>query len=214
MKMDVNANIPKIKLTPDYIPDSQILEIAEDYLLKDKIIIYPTDTLYGLGGNPLNEEVIQSVFSIKQRDTEKGLPILSNSLEKIREICQLNDIALRLAKEFWPGPLTMVLPKKPIIRASLTGSKDTVAVRIPDHEFCLRIMAASNGFLIGTSANLSSEPNPTRIEDISPSVLNRVDLIIDMGKSKHGKPSTIVDVSTGSLKILREGSLDLSDWVD
>ncbi|MHA1144871.1 MAG: L-threonylcarbamoyladenylate synthase [Candidatus Helarchaeota archaeon] len=212
--MIIDKNIKNLQFLQKPVSKEQINAIADNYVLKGKTIIYPTDTLYGLGGNPLDINVIKKVFSIKRRSFEKGLPVLSHSIEKVSEICYLNEIAVELGKKYWPGQMTLILQKKEIVPDILTGYQNTVAIRIPKHDFCLKLMEAANGYLIGTSANLSSEPDPVQISDISPDVLSRVDLIIDMGSCKHGKPSTIVDVSTSEIRILRKGSLDLSGLVD
>jgi L-threonylcarbamoyladenylate synthase len=199
----------KIKLSLTDI--NKILEIGE-MIKKGGVIVYPTDTVYGIGGNPFLEDVVIRIKNIKQRE-EKAMPILVSSLEKAKEIAYFNDLSLKIANTFWPGPLTIVLKTKVKFSPHLTGGRDSIGLRIPNHELALKIIEASGGALIGTSANISGRPPAISIEDLDEKIRSSVDLIIDGGKCYLGKPSTVIEVIDSKIKIIRIGAIGIDEFI-
>lgn len=179
---------------------------------KGGVIVYPTDTVYGIGGNPFLEDVVIRIKNIKQRE-EKAMPILISSLEKAKEIAYFNDLSLKIANTFWPGPLTIVLKTKVKFSPHLTGGRDSIGLRIPNHELALKIIEASGGALIGTSANISGRPPAISIEDLDEKIRSSVDLIIDGGKCYLGKPSTVIEVIDAKIKIIRIGAIGIDEFI-
>jgi L-threonylcarbamoyladenylate synthase len=199
----------KIKLSLTDI--NKILEIGE-MIKKGGVIVYPTDTVYGIGGNPFLEDVVIRIKNIKQRE-EKAMPLLISNLEKAKELAYFNDFALKIANTFWPGPLTIVLKAKVKFSHYLTGGRDSIGLRIPNHELALKIIEASGGVLIGTSANISGKPPAISIEDLDERIKSSVDLVIDGGKCYLGKPSTVIEIINSKIKIIRVGAIGINEFI-
>ena len=189
----------------------------EDHLIKCKeiiknggIIVYPTDTIYGLGCDPYNKKAVERIFKIKKRLMDKPLPILTFDIRYVEKIISLGDMGRRLAEYFWPGPLTIIgilIDNK--IPEILTAGKKTVGIRIPNNIDTLNLLKYCN-FLAGTSANISNENSCISAKEVMDSKLNGYDAILigDDNKTKYPfsfKGSTIVDISTHDPKIIRQG---------
>ena len=185
------------------------LKLAASIVKNNGLIIYPTETVYGLGANPFSEEAVKKVFDVKRRK-DKPIPIIVSSLDEALKLAYFSEKALKLAKKFWPGPLTLVLPRKPLTPDFL-GSKELVGVRIPNNLSTLKLVKFCGGFLTGTSANISGQPAPTTAEEAEKQIGKHVDLIIDGGKTFYGLSSTVVDASTDKIKILRLGPIKIED---
>jgi L-threonylcarbamoyladenylate synthase len=185
---------------------------AVEILRHDGVIAYPTDTLYGLGGNPLSPAAVDRIFAIKGRDASKGLPLLLADIEDLRKVAiSIPGLIGPLTKAFWPGPLTLIVKKAKVVPTTITGGADTVAVRLPAH-LVPRALARDLGFpIIGTSANLSGGPDPVTAEDVRRALGSRVDIIIDGGPAARGVPSTILDVTGLKPRIARRGALSAED---
>jgi L-threonylcarbamoyladenylate synthase len=172
-------------------------------LLKEgKLIVYPTDTLYGLGADIFNEKAVKKVYEVKKRPLSMPLPIALASVDEIKEYAFMNDLAYKIAEEFLPGSITIILKKRRSIPDVVT--KEKIAVRVPDCEIAIEI--AKNVPITATSANLHRGENPFTIEIAKKQLGDNVAMYIDGGKLP-GIPSTIVDVSEGKIKILREGAI-------
>ncbi|MEJ2294714.1 MAG: L-threonylcarbamoyladenylate synthase [Candidatus Lokiarchaeota archaeon] len=192
----------------------QYLEFTVESVVEGKIIGFPTDSVYGLGGDPQNIEVINRLFDIKFRDHSKGLLLLVSDIEEAKKVAEFNSLADFLAAYFWPGQLTLVLPKKEpnMIPPELTAFKSTIGVRIPNNDIILEILKILKekvgfGGLIGTSANYAGEPPSVSGDEVAKKFLSPIDLIIDGGKSVSKKASTIIDCSIEKPKILRVGAI-------
>ncbi len=190
------------------------LEVAVENIIEGKIIAFPTNSVYGIGGNPLNLNVINRLYDIKFRDKSKGFLLLASDIEEALKIAEFNDLALRLAKKYWPGQLTLILRKKDqcIIPPEVTAYKDTIGLRVPENEIIAEILniLKSQGFLgiiIGTSANYSGEPPCISGDEVAKKILSPIDLIIDGGKSQSQLSTTIIDCSTPVPKFLRIGKI-------
>ena len=174
------------------------------------LIVYPTDTIYGLGCDPYNKKSVEKIFRIKKRLLNKALPILASDIRHVEKIMFLNDRGRKLADSFWPGPLTIIgILKDNDIPKLITAGRQTVGMRIPNNIETLNLLKYCN-FLVGTSANISNENSCIYAEDVLKSPLVGYDAIVIGDDDKPKEPfsvkgSTIVDISTSNLKIVREG---------
>lgn len=183
------------------------VEMASRTVRAGGVIVYPTDTSYGLGCDPLNAVAVERVTRIKGGRT-KPMPILGNSITSLSRICDFGERALRLAKAFWPGPLTMVLPAKQIVPEPFF-SRSGVGVRMPDNHVALEIIRLSGGLLTGTSANLTGGRSPRTVEEAAAQVGEMVDMLIDGGKTKYGSDSTVLDLVAPAMRMIRLGPISL-----
>lgn len=186
------------------------LENISERLKKGEIIIYPTDTVYGVGG-VLKEDTLKRIYEAKTRSFSSPLIALVSSLEKVDEIAIISDENRekieKLINKFWPGGLTIILKKKDKVPAIMVSNGDTVGVRMPNLKKALEIIESAGGILATTSANISGEATPSSFNELSPIFKERVDIIVDGGKCPIGTASTIIDMSKSEIKILREGSI-------
>lgn len=177
-------------------------------LKKGKILVVPTDTVYGICSDATNEKAVEKIFRIKNRDKNNPLNILVSSIDMAKKYTKnFNKIAETLANKFWPGALTMVLEKNDLISKIVTANKETIGVRIPDNEVTLNIINELNLPIACPSANISGRPSGTVIEDIKSDFKDNVDIYIDCGPSKIGIESTIVKINENSVEILRQGKI-------
>jgi L-threonylcarbamoyladenylate synthase len=190
------------------------LEIAVENLIEGKVIAFPTNSVYGIGGNPLNSDVINRIFDIKFRDRKKGFLLLASDLEEALKVAEFNDLAKRLVNQYWPGQLTLILKKKEpnIIPPEVTAFKDTIGLRVPENEIILNILKLLKeqghlGVIIGTSANYSGEPPCISGDEVAKKLLSPIDFIIDGGKSESQISTTIVDCTTSKPRFLRIGKI-------
>ena len=169
------------------------------------VICYPTDTLYGLGCDPLSTEAVRRTKEAKGRGA-KPMPILVKDLETAKRFAYVSDRAKRLAQRFWPGPLTMVLKARDGLPAILVP-EGKVGVRSPRHPVCLDLLELCSGGLVGTSANLAGRTPATTAEAVLNQLGARVDLVLDGGPVPLGLASTVVDLTQSNFVIIREGPL-------
>jgi len=200
-----------------------VLEKAVEIITNGGLLAFPTNSVYGLGGDPLNIEVINRIYDIKYRDRSKGLLLLVADTEEAEKIVDFSKISYKLAERFWPGQLTLILKKKEpnIIPSEVTASKNTVGIRVPENEIILAILRKlkSKGYfggIIGTSANYSGEPPSISGDEVAKKFLTPIDLIIDGGKTRTRVSTTILDCTTEALKILRIGVIkeeEIDDFI-
>jgi L-threonylcarbamoyladenylate synthase len=187
------------------INDPNAIRAAIDALQADELIVFPTETLYGLAGR-INEISLQNIYAAKQRPEEKAIPVLIGGLEQLEQLAtSIKPQVLALMQAFWPGALSLVLPKKEGLPATLTPYPG-LAVRMPDHPFALQLLRQT-GPLAVTSANISGGLNPTTAEEVYAQLNGRVSLILDSGRHPGGKASTIVDCQGEVSVLLREGPI-------
>ena len=168
------------------------------------VIAFPTDTVYGLGADAFNSNAVKRIYDIKKRPKHLPLPLLIGDIKQLDILAKpLSEIALFLAKRFWPGGLTLVVPKAARLPGYLGNT--SIAVRVPAHPVCLALIQAINNPLIGTSANISGNPSALTAGEVRQQLGNEVDLIIDGGRCPDGGESTVVDVTGGEVVILRQG---------
>ena len=195
----------------------EIVEASEENIRKAAVIIrlggvviYPTDTVYGLGCDPANVDATRRICEIKGR-ADKPLPLVCSDLETARRIVEFNPIAERLAEHFWPGPLTMVLPARVDYPIWVTHGARTLGVRVPDHQVARRLAKLSGGVIVSTSANKSGDPPPKTAQEAAEQIGEEVDLILDAGPAPLRQPSTVIDLSGDELWIIRPGPIRAED---
>jgi L-threonylcarbamoyladenylate synthase len=207
--------MPRILTIHPESPDDTRIREAADCLLDGGVIIYPTETLYGIGVHYSHEKALKRLFQIKNRDESKPVLLLIPDMSFLSTIA-LNPPpqAIVLAKHFWPGPLTLLLNAAPFHSTLLTGTDKKVGIRISSNVVVQRLMGFITSCITSTSANRSGGKNPLQISDIPAELLNAVDLVIDSGKSSGGIPSTVFDVSAEPFKIVRPGVISHEDILD
>ena len=184
------------------------LKTIKKVLDNDGIIIYPTDTVYGIGCNCYSEKGLKKLYSFKNRPLNKPINVLTNSYEKIKKVSKnISKKEEELIKKYLPGDMTIILEKDDKIPDLLTANLNTIGVRIPNNDISLKILEYYEYPLATTSVNLSGESPGIEVDDFYEEFKDKVDIIIDGGKSPIGTPSTIVKVENNNIKILREGNL-------
>jgi L-threonylcarbamoyladenylate synthase len=169
-----------------------------------ELVVFPTDTLYGIGADPFNENSVKKVFIAKNRPFDMPLSIAVSNEKMMESVAVLNDPARKLIRKFFPGPLTIMLTKKPSIPDILTAGSNLVGIRIPDHPLAIRLIDRF-GPITATSANLHSHPDPVEAGLPQKDLKGHIQICIDCGRTKYNAPSTIVDVSDGMVELIRKG---------
>ncbi len=189
------------------LTNNNIKEIIE-VLDNDGVIIFPTDTVYGIGCNCFSTNAIKKLFSFKERDINKPINVLTDSIDKINLVARnINEKEKDLIDKYLPGDLTIILDKKEEVPDILTANLDTVGVRIPNNDIALTILSNYKYPLATTSVNISGNSPGIEVDDFIEEFKNKVDIIVDGGKSKIGISSTIVRVDNDNVNILRQGNL-------
>ena len=190
--------------------DRQTIAQAGEIIRSGGLVAFPTETVYGLGGDGLNPDSSRKIYAAKGRPSDNPLIIHIYRMEDLQVLVkEIPDSAKKLAEAFWPGPLTMILPKTDIVPKETTGGLDTVAVRMPSHKVALAFIEAAGGFVAAPSANLSGKPSPTLAKYVVEDMDGRIDMIIDGGDIAIGLESTIVDLTGDVPIILRPGYITL-----
>lgn len=183
--------------------DLEGLAEAADTVAKGGLICYPTDTVYGLGCDPFNLSAVDKAIAAKGRRA-RAMPVLVRSTGDAEHLAFFSETARRLAEKYWPGPLTLVLPAKDPVPLNLAPER-TVGLRSPRHAICQQLLGLCSGRLVGTSANLTGKSPARSVEEIVTQLGNRVDLVLDGGRSPLGVASTVVDLTKNRLLVVREG---------
>jgi L-threonylcarbamoyladenylate synthase len=192
----------RVKINPQK-PESAEMEMARDILQKGGVVVYPTDTLYGLGVNIFLENAVKKVYHIKRRPQDKPLSICLSKVEDLEKVAHLDDKTFNLAQELLPGPYTLILKKKDEISDLITAGSDKIGVRIPDSPVCQELAAEFP--ITTTSANISGEESLLRVDELVSLFQKEVDLFLDGGDCKNRSPSTVVGLTSSPPVILREG---------
>jgi len=180
---------------------------AVSLLRNGGVISMPTDTLYALAAAADDAVAVRRVFEIKGRQEGRPLPLFVSGLEMAERIAEVDKTARRLASQFWPGQLTIVVSKRQTYESEALAGSRTVGLRVPDNEIARAVVEALDAPVTGTSANLSGGPDPVTADDVRNQLGDRVDLILDAGPCAHGVGSTIVDCSGAEPVILRQGAI-------
>lgn len=186
---------------------------ALEILLSGGLVAFPTDTVYGVGSLAFHEKAIESIYAAKDRAIEKAIPVLiadESDLIKVAEEIPL--YAMRLINRFWPGPLTVLVPKKPTL-PDLVSATPNVGVRVPDHDVARSLLRLAGPMAV-TSANISGKDSPTTAQQVYAQLKGRIALIIDGGQTPGGVPSTLVDCTGDEIQILRAGPISKEDLLN
>jgi L-threonylcarbamoyladenylate synthase len=189
-------------------PDRMLLERAAESIRRGGVVGVPTDTLYGLAADPFSTDAVRRVFEIKGRSAERALPLMASGIEQVStSLGRLTPTAERLAECFWPGPLTVLIAAVDTLAPELTGGTGRVGVRVPSHPVARLLCELCERPLTATSANLSGEPATDDPESVLRSLGDRLDMLIDAGRTRGGSPSTIVDATGASVQLIRAGDI-------
>lgn len=171
------------------------------------VVAYPTDTLYGLAVDPRQDGAVAKLFAVKGRDLAAAVPLIAGSVSQAAEVAELGEGDLRLARAFWPGPLSIVAPARAAISRLLLAGGRSVAVRVPAHPLASDLALAFGFCITATSANLSGQSGTADPELVARSLADRVDCLIDLGRAPGGPPSTMVELREGVPVLVRAGAI-------
>ena len=185
------------RISPDN-PEPELIEQAAEAVRSGGIAIIPTDTVYGVAASPHAPDAMDALFRLKQRPADKPLPLLIDHIDRAADLgAALTPAAKALAAQFWPGPLTMVLP----------AGKQSEGLRIPDHPVTLALLRACGGALRTTSANRSGDPEALTADEAIAALAPGVDVVVDCGPSPGGEASSVITLTDEKLEVLREGAI-------
>ena len=202
--MRYNGAVPTqlLPATPENIA------LAADIIRHGGLVAFPTETVYGLGANALDAAAVARIFAAKERPAEDPLIVHLGGLDQLPRVARaVSPVAQALAATFWPGPLTLVLPKQPAVPPLVTSGLDTVAARVPDHPVAQALLAAAGVPVAAPSANRFGHTSPTTAQHVWHDLHDRIDIILDGGPTRIGVESTVLDVSTAPPRILRPGGV-------
>jgi L-threonylcarbamoyladenylate synthase len=195
-----------LKVDPN-APDSMTLTEAASILARGGLVAYPTDTLYGLAVDPRNDDAVERLYRAKGRDASVAVPLIAGSLEQAFAAAAFTDADVRLARAFWPGPLSIVVPASRIISARLLGDSVTVAVRVPAHAVARALALAAGCPITSTSANRSGGTPAATADGAALAIGGALDAVVDAGPAPGGAPSTIVQLTRDGPQLLRAGAI-------
>jgi L-threonylcarbamoyladenylate synthase len=198
-------------------PQRDALQEAAKWIRMGGLVALPTDTLYGLAADPFRADAVARVFAVKGRAEDRALPLIAADVDQIvQRLSPLSQIAEQLAAKFWPGPLTLLVPAPATLARDVTGGTGRVAVRVPDHDIARAICRAADRPITATSANRSGEPATADPAEVERALGDDIDLLIDAGPTRGGAPSTIVDVTGATPRLVRAGAVsweDIQAWL-
>ncbi len=175
---------------------------------KGGIVIFPTETVYGIGTNGLDENAIRKLYEVKQRPLNKPISLLVNNIEMVEKIAKnITEVEYKLMERFFPGPLTIILEKRDIIPDILTSNTNTIGIRMPSGEIAKKLIEFAGVPIATSSSNISGRPSGTNITDIKKDFEGKVDCFIDNGESELGIPSTVIRIIDNIPHILRQGAI-------
>ncbi len=192
--------------------DAEGIEKAFRAIEREETVVFPTDTVYGIGCDPYSEKAVEQIYDIKSRESVKKVPILTYSIETACRICHMNKFTKKIAAKFWPGPLTIILKVKDEKLKRTLGLEDKIAIRVPNHKCTLKLLQKCN-FLVGTSANMSGHPPHTNPDECFKNFQN-YDVFIDGGTIDSKSVSTIIEIENEKIKIIREGNLTMDEILE
>lgn len=192
-------------------PQTSALRKATEAIERGELVIYPTETVYGLAADASSDEAVAKVFKAKSRPLKNPIPVAVDSLSMAFHVGKITRREEDLIREFLPGPLTLVVESRPSVSDMLSAGTGNIGVRIPDNSVALGLIKFFGGPVTSTSANISGAPAPTDVDEALNQLGEKVELALDAGRSPGGKPSTVVKVSDDDVQIIREGPIPKSD---
>jgi L-threonylcarbamoyladenylate synthase len=194
------------------VADTDAIKRAADLLRQGRLVAFPTETVYGLGADASNPDAVASIFKAKGRPADHPLIVHIASIDSLYDWAStVPEAALKLAARFWPGPLAMILNKKPEVPLEVTGGQQTVGLRMPDHPVALALLKSFGGGVAAPSANRFCRISPTQASHVSEELGDAVDMILDGGACRVGVESTIIDLSGNKPRLLRPGHISRED---
>ena len=188
--------------------DAAAVEQAARIIRAGGVVAAPTDTLYGLAADPFQPDAVARVFAVKGRSAERALPLIAADTAQVeRFLGELPPMAQALAADFWPGPLTLLLAAPATLPAEVTGGTGRVGVRVPAHDIARALCRACGTVLTATSANVSGEPAPDDPGEVDRTIGSQIDVLLDAGRTAGGPPSTIVDATGSTPRLVRAGAV-------
>ena len=187
--------------------DDKLKEPAQ-IIKKGGIVIFPTETVYGIGTNGLDENAIRKLYEVKQRPLNKPISLLVNNIEMVEKIAKnITEVEYKLMERFFPGPLTIILEKRDIVPDILTSNTNTIGIRMPSGEIAKKLIEFAGVPIATSSSNISGKPSGTNITDIKKDFEGKIDCFIDNGESELGIPSTVIRIIDNIPHILRQGTI-------
>ena len=187
--------------------NEETLMQAAELIKASEVVAFPTETVYGLGGNGLDPEAVHRIFAAKERPADNPLILHIADFAEAEPLCLISDAARTLAEAFWPGPLTMLLPKKPTVPDAVTAGLPSVALRFPSHPVALALIRAAGCPIAAPSANRSGKPSPTTALHVYHDMKGRIPMILDGGDCEVGVESTVLDMTGSVPAVLRPGRI-------
>ena len=189
-------------------PQRDALEEAAKWILAGRVVAIPTDTLYGLAVDPFNAAAVDALFAAKDRPSDRAVPLVASDRAQVERVLgPLTPLGARLAERGWPGALTLVVAAPRSIARAVTGDAGTVGVRVPNHDVARAIARGVGRPVTATSANISGEPPTDDPDRVEATLGERVEMLVDVGRTAGGPPSTIVDVTGAEPRLIRAGAL-------
>ncbi len=193
-------------------PEPQLLAYAGDILRQGGLVAYPTETVYGLASSAFNDQAIARVFDAKGRPAGQPLPVQVASVEDVETLARdVPDAARKLLADFFPGPLTLIFRRQPIVSLTITGGGETVGLRMPDHPVALGVLRAFAAPVVCPSANTTGRRAAMSAGDVLEDLDGRIDLILDSGPTTDRTPSTVLDMTVSPARLVREGKISRVD---
>jgi L-threonylcarbamoyladenylate synthase len=197
-------------------PQRDAIEEAAKWIRAGRIVAIPTDTLYGLAVDPTSRPAVDALFAAKARPAERAIPLIAADRAQVEEtVGALTPVAARIAERAWPGPLTLVV-RAPRALAPVGAGDGTVGIRVPDHDVARAIARLAGGPITATSANVSGEPATDDPDRVEASLGDRIDMLVDTGRTRGGPPSTILDVTGDVPRLVRAGAIpwdEIQRWL-
>ena len=199
-----------VKVNPNF-PEPEKIRLATNTLMEDGLVVYPTETVYGLGANAISEKAVKKVFEVKRRDPGEPVSVAVSSLEMAKKIANVTKDAEKIFRWLLPGPLTLVLQAKLGLPKLLMGGREKIGIRMPNSKVALELVRMAGVPLTSTSANLSGGLEPSTAEEAVRQLGKRVDLILDAGRCPISLPSTVLDLTEDPPLILRKGPVSYKE---
>jgi len=198
-------------------PQRDAIDEAARWIRLGYVVAMPTDTLYGLAADPFSEAAVARVFEVKDRTTDRALPLIAADVTQIAShLGRLSETARRLGDHFWPGPLTLLMPAARQLAPEVSGGTGQVGVRVPADPIARAVCAACGHPVTATSANRSGRPAPAMPDEVERTLGDRLEFLLDAGPTPGGAPSTIVDATDGEPRLIRAGAIswdEIQAWL-
>lgn len=209
--MNAHPNTRVLCVSPEN-PEPDVIAAAAEVLRDGRLVAFPTETVYGLGANALDEAAIQRIYAAKQRPSNDPIIAHIANTDQLRQVAvDIPDVAYQLAERFWPGPLTLVLKRAAVVPAVIAAGLETIAVRMPSNKVARALIDAADVPVAAPSANTFTRPSATTAQHVLHDLGGRVDLVLDGGATTIGLESTVLDLTGGAPKILRPGGVTMDD---